>query len=166
MKVHDSVEKMLLEYRVNKDRIDFFEKQISHFTSETDSDYIESKMFAQGNSGKILRFAVHNNEEVALLNKVEETAENYSDICESEYINSLRNIYEELSKYKLLTNIVEDSLEIMAKSHKKYKLILEKFYINGESMENVAESLHLSCSRCYGLCKEAVKYMERIVHGE
>jgi len=165
MKELDSIEKMLVEYRFNKERIDFLEKQIGRLTPETYSDYIEGKMFSPGYSGKTLRIEVLNNEEVAMLNKVEETAENYSRNCEAEYKNSLKSIMDEMSKFKYLASVVEDSLEIIGKSHEKYKLILEKYYINGESMEDVAESLHLSCSRCYGLCKEAVKYMERIIYG-
>jgi DNA-directed RNA polymerase specialized sigma subunit len=160
-----SVEKLLLEYRFNKERVGFLEKQLSRLTPEADSDYIESKMFSPGNSGKTLCININNNEEVVMLNKVEETAENYSLNCLSEYKRSLKSIREEVTKLKSLVAVVEDSLNILEKSHGKYKLILEKYYIDKENMEDIAEIIHLSSSRCYGLCKEAVKYLERVIYG-
>lgn len=165
MKELDSIVKMLAEYRFNKERIDFLERHVKRFTPETHVDYIESKMYGPGYSGKTLKMAVVNNEETALLNKVEETAENYRHDCENDYKNSVRSILREISRLKYLVSTVEDSLEIIGKSHQKYKALLEKYYIYGENMEDIAEELHLSRSRCYGLCKEAIKYMVRMVGG-
>lgn len=165
MKQNIPMEKILREYRVNKQRISFLENQIRRMTPELDKDYIESKMFARGHSDKTLKLAIVKGEEVAVLNNVEETADNYRLHCENEYreaINCLRN---EIFRLHNAVYIVEDSLDALGESNEKYRTLLEKYYLQGESMEEIAEILHLSRSRCYELCKKAVEYMEMVVFG-
>lgn len=165
MKEFDSMIKMLTEYRVNKERIEFLERHVKHFAAETYKDYIEGKMLAPGHSGKTLKMIEYNNEEVAQLNKVEETAVSYCCECENDYKDSVKSIMNEISRLKYSVSIIEDCLEIIGKTHERYKVLLEKYYIQEVSMEDIAEMLHLSRSRCYELCKEAVKHMVRIVYG-
>lgn len=161
----EAITKMLRDYSINRERISFLEIRIKHLTPEAHSDYIESKMFANGHSGKTIKHIVVGGEEVTQLNKVEETAENYASMCDKDYGHAISEIKEELKKLKGMTIIVEDLLEIMGRSHKRYRAILERYYINNESMEEIAESLHLSRSRCYELCKESVKYMAKLFYG-
>lgn len=168
MKQDNSIAKMLREYRMNKERINFLENRIKRFSPELNTDYteyIESKMFTHGHWDKTLKLAVVNGEEVAVLNNVEETAENYRLDCENEYGKTLNSFKKEITRLLNCVYIVEDSLEVMGKYHEKYKVILESYYIRGESMEDIAENLHLSRSRCYELCKKAVEYMDSVVFG-
>ncbi len=165
MKQNIPIEKILREYRVNKQRISFLENQIRHMTPELYQDYIESKMFVRGSSDKILKLAVVNGEEVAVLNTVEETADNYRRHCENEYREAVNSIKKEISRLHNSVCIVEDSLDALGESNEKYRTLLEKYYLQGESMEEIAEILHLSRSRCYDLCKKAVQYMEMVVFG-
>jgi DNA-directed RNA polymerase specialized sigma subunit len=165
MKKNDSIAKMLREYRVNKERIDFLENQIRHYSPEAYSDYIESKMYAPGYEDKILKLAVVNGEESAVLNKVEETAGNYRQECDREYKKNIKCFKNEIANLQRSVYIVEDSLMAMGKSHENYRTLLERYYIQGESMEDIAEYIHISRSRCYELCKKAVEYMGNVVFG-
>lgn len=161
----EAIIEMLREYTVNKDRISFLENCMRHLTPEIDSEYIESRMFSKGDSGKTSKFIIVGGEEVSKLNKVEETAQIYSIICDKEYRHGVYENINELKELNFITRMIESTLEIIGRSHKRYKIILERYYINNESMEEIAESLHLSRSRCYELCKEAVSYMVKLVYG-
>ena len=161
----EAITKLLREYTISKERISFLENRIKHLTPEAHSDYIESKMFASGYSGKTTKYMVVGKEEVAKLNKVEETAETYKSNCDREYRKAVSEIMEELLRLKYMALMVEDSLESIGRLHERYKILLERYYINNESMEEIAESLHLSRSRCYELCKEAVRYMAKLLYG-
>lgn len=159
------IEKALKDYKFNKGRISFLKNQLDNITPETYNDYIEGTMFVPGYSGAVPKFISEAGREVCRLNKVEETSVNYKNDCSDMYIKAVNEIKKELSVLRFYTLIVEDSLAVLEKINPKYKIIIERYYVNSESMDNVAKMIHLSRSRCYNLCKDAVQYMARIVFG-
>lgn len=165
MNDYAAIEKILREYRLNKARINFLESQINHLTPEAYTDYIESRMFSHKFTENAPKFQIYQGMEISQLNDVEETSVNYKANCISQYDRAIHNMKKEICALKYMTLIVENSLEILEKTAKKYKTFIERYYIENESMESIAESMHLSKSRCYVLCKDAVKYMYKIVNG-
>ncbi len=160
------IEKALKDYKFNKGRIGFLKNQLDNITPETYNEYIEGAMFIPGYSGAVPKFISEGGREVCQLNKVEETSVNYRGGCSDMYIKAVNEIKKELSVLRFYTLIVDDSLTVLEKINPKYKIIIERYYISSESMDNVASMIHLSRSRCYNLCKDAIQYMARIVFGK
>ena len=78
----------------------------------------------------------------------------------------LEGVDKELAQIRYLTETIDTSLELVREFNERYKIILESFYIHKVRMEDIAEMIHTSRSRCYELCKEALGFMARIVFGE
>lgn len=72
----------------------------------------------------------------------------------------------ELSQLRHLLDVVDTSLEMVGDFSKRYKIIIESRYLKNVRMEDLADMTHISRSRCYELCKEAVAYMAKIAFGE
>ncbi|MCX8132015.1 MAG: hypothetical protein N3I35_18200 [Clostridia bacterium] len=158
-------EVLLRGYKLNKERIIFLENQLKRLTPESHEDYIEYRMYEHGYSGASPMFVMENGIEVAKLNKVESTACEYRRKCETEYRDANKEMEKELKKLRFNTSIIEESIEVLNRINAKYKIIIESYYINNVRMEDVADSIHIGRSRCYVLCKEALKYMARVIFG-
>ena len=161
-----SVKELLSKHRYNKARVAFLENQIKKIVPETHDEYIEYRMFEGGYTGETPMFVMERGEEVSRLNKVEATSQEYRKNCEKEYGKALKETEEELKKLKYFTMIIEEALEVLDRLDMKYKAIIEGYYINTSRMEDIAQSIHISRSRCYDLRKEAIKCMARIIYGD
>lgn len=159
------VGEMLRKYKFNKERMKFLQNQIKRLTPETHKDYIECRMFSPGQWEETARMVMEDGEEVALLNKVELTAEEYKRKCEKAYKDAKNEIENELRSLEYYTAIVEDGLETLDRISNRYKYIVEEYYIKNKSMEDIACSIHVSRSRCYEICKEGVKLVARVIYG-
>lgn len=160
------IEKLLKNYEYNKVRIVFLQNQRQRLRSEESSEYIQSKMFNGGFSGGITKFLIENNEEIAKLNIVEATADNYKERIQKEYKEALYELDQELNALKYNNAIVDDSMELLKGINEKYYDILRKNYIYKCTMENIADSMHISRSRSYELRKAALRLIVKIVFGE
>ncbi len=159
------LEDALKKYKYNKARLGFLENQLKHLVPETHEDYIMSRAYRPGLSGATPVFVIENDEEVAMLNKIEETACEYRTKCRTNYSQARTETQEELTQLNYQVSIVEDGLRLLESINLKYKVIIERHYINSVRMEDIAENMHISRSRCYELCKEAVAWMSRVVYG-
>lgn len=166
MKRAEKVGELLKKYRYNKARLVFLENQLKRLVPESHEDYIESRAFKPGDSGNAPLFVMEGGEEIAALNKIEETAYEYRDRCRSNYRSARLETRNEMLRLSYSVSIVEDGLEILDRVNGKYKTVIEKYYIGGGRMEDIADELHMSRSRCYDLCKEAVRWLARVVYGE
>lgn len=166
MKYTKLIEDLLKNYEYNKVRVAFLRNQIQRLTSEEANEYIRSKMLQGGYSGKVTRFVMEKNREVAKLNQVEATADNYKEKIQEEYKMALHEIDQEIKQLSYDIGIVDDSLELIRGINEKYYKILHKNYVHKCPMENVADSMHISRSRCYELRKQALELIVRIVFGE
>ena len=160
------MEDLLKKHKYNKARMIFLENHLKRLTSENHDDYIQSKAYKAGRSESAPLFVMEAGKEIALLNKVEETAYEYREKCQSNYDTARSETESELQQLKYSVNIVEDGLDIVGRVHKKYKTVIEMYYINSSRMEDIADCIHISRSRCYELCKEAVGWMASVVYGE
>lgn len=75
-------------------------------------------------------------------------------------------IEEELEFLRYMTGVIDDALGIIRYMDEKYVLILKSYFIDHLSMEDIADSIHMSRSRCYELCREAVGCLDRVVYGD
>lgn len=166
MKYIKLIEDLLKNYEYNKVRVTFLRNQIQRLSSEEENEYIRSKMLKGGYSGKVTRFVIENCKEVATLNHVEATADNYKEKIEEEYKMVLREIEQEIKQLSYDISIIDDSLELIKGINEKYYIILKQNYVHKCPMEIVAESMHMSRSRCYELRKQAVELIVKIVYGE
>lgn len=160
------VEELLRKYKYDKARVSFLKCQMERFTPETHNDYIECKMFEPGFGGSTPRFIMEGGREVAALNKVEETAQEYRVKCEKEYENARAETQREIKELAYRIAIVEDALHMLEGINGKFRVIIESYYIYGTRMEDVADSIHVSRSRCYEMCKEGIKLMTRLIYGD
>ncbi|GMQ57448.1 hypothetical protein AN1V17_18430 [Vallitalea sediminicola] len=166
MKYINLIEDLLKNYEYNKVRVTFLRNQIQRLSSEEENEYIRSKMLKGEYSGKVTRFVIEKGKEVAILNHVEATADNYKEKIEEEYKMVLREIEQEIKQLSYDISIIDDSLELIKGINEKYYIILKQNYVHKCPMEIVAESMHMSRSRCYELRKQAVELIVRIVYGE
>lgn len=160
------MEELLKKHKYNKARMIFLEYQLKRLTPETHEDYIMSKAYKPGHSETAPLFVMEAGEEIALLNKVEETAYKYKEKCSSDYNTVWSETQNEILQLKYYITIVEDGMGILERINTKYKTVIEMYYINSSRMEDIADCIHISRSRCYELCKEAVRWMARVVYGE
>lgn len=160
------IEEILKKYKYNKVRVVFLENQMKRLTPEAYDDYIVSRAYKQGIPESAPIFVKEKDEEVALLNKVEETACEYKAKCRSDYLNARKETLNEIMQLNYLVSMVEDGLDLLESINLKYKIVIEKYYINNSRMEDIADHMHISRSRCYELCKEAILWMTRLVYGE
>lgn len=72
----------------------------------------------------------------------------------------------ELEQIKDSLELVDVALTILKDYNERYRVILENHYIKGVRMEDIAETIHTSRSRCYELCKEALTHMANMIFGE
>ncbi len=159
-------EDILKKYKYNKVRLKFLEHQLQRMVPETHDDYIISKAYRTGPPEDAPVFIMENNDEAARLNKVEETACEYRTKCHTNYLQAKAETQAEFNQLNYLVSIVEDGLHLLESINLKYKVIIEKHYINSVRMEDIADNMHISRSRCYELCKEAVIWMAKVVYGE
>lgn len=160
------MEELLKRHKYNKARMIFLENHLKRLTPENHDDYIQGKVYRNGHSESAPLFVMEAGEEIALLNKVEETAYEYKEKCQSNYNTARYETENELLQLKYSINMVEDGLDIIDRIQKKYKTVIEMYYINNSRMEDIADCIHISRSRCYELCKEAVGWMANVVYGE
>lgn len=160
------IETLLRDYRLGKARISILENQIKRLVPEAHEDYIEYRMYERGYSGATPKFIIEQGKEVAELNKVEATALEYKKKCQKEYREAKREMEKELKELIYNTSIVEDCMEILYRINEKYKKIIEGYYINNVRIEDMADSMHISRSRCYELCKEALRCLSRVIFGD
>lgn len=71
----------------------------------------------------------------------------------------------ELELLRYITGVVEDGLDVLDLLDEKYKAILEQHYLERIRMEEIADCMHISRSRCYDLCREAVVWLDKVVNG-
>lgn len=160
------IESLLKKHKFNKERIIFLEHHLKRFSPEVHEDYIEYKMFAPGYSGDTPKFVLDLGVEVAQLNKVEETACEYQAKCSKEYNDAKVETEKELKMLRYYTEVIEDGLNTLRRINEKHWIILDKYYINNYRMEDIAEMIHVSRSRCYDMCKEGIKWMTALIYGE
>lgn len=165
MSRYEIIEGLLKKYKYNNARKKFLECQLKHLTLEGHNEYNTGEMYKSDYSGVILKFILDNKEEDAKLNKVEETVEQYKDRCYKEFLEAREETENELKELNYYITLVEDGLNMLEIENEKYKLIIEGYYINNSSMENIADSIHISRSRCYELRKEAVKWITMVMYG-
>ncbi|MCX7710059.1 MAG: hypothetical protein N2484_09430 [Clostridia bacterium] len=159
------MEDTLKKHKFHKERIIFLENHLKRLCPESYDDYIEYKMFSPDCLGAAPKFFMDKGEEVAQLNNVESTAEEYKEKCLKEYHQAKMEIEREISRLRYCTSIIEDALNMLEGVNEKYGVIIKRYYIHKNRMEDIADSMHISRSRCYEMCKEAVKWMTRIVYG-
>lgn len=161
-----SMEELLKKYKLYKERAAFLEKHLEGLAPETHKDFIEYRMFSSGYTGTAPKFIMEDEEEVAELNKVESTAFEYREKCEREYHEARNQIESELSELRYCISIIEDGLDTIERIDSKYRTIIERYYVKGNRIEDIAHFLGMSRSGCYKLCKESIKQMERLIFGE
>lgn len=159
------VEDALKKYKFDKERIGFLENHLKRLKPESHDNYIEYKMFSPGYSGAGPKFVMEGGEEVAQLNHVEATAQEYREKCLEEYEQARLELEKEIKRLRFSTTIVEDGLTMLESINEKYGVIVKRYYINRNRMEDIADAMHISRSRCYELGKEAVKWLVRIIYG-
>ena len=89
----------------------------------------------------------------------------YNETEEIVYTKKVKEMSEELSRLRYLMNTIEESIFMVNEIDKRYKTIIQKYYIYNVRMEDIAELLHLSRSRCYELFKESLQAMSKIMFG-
>lgn len=166
MKELKLIEDLLKKYEYNKVRIVFLQNQKQRVKTEESSEYIKSKMFRRGFSGSIPKLVFDRGEEIAKLNQVEETAINYKEKIQEEYNRAMQEMDKEIKQLQYTIEIIDDSLELLKTINEKYHEILQKNFIHKCNMEDIADSMHMSRSRCYELRKSALELVVRIVFGD
>lgn len=78
----------------------------------------------------------------------------------------IKKLETELSQLKHKIDTIEISLKMTGDFDERYKIIIELHFFKNIRIEDIADMTHMSRSRCYELCNEAVTYMTRIVFGE
>jgi hypothetical protein len=72
----------------------------------------------------------------------------------------------ELSRLEHKADVIETGLKMAGEYNERYKYILEAHFLNNVRIEDIADMTHMSRSRCYELCNEAVLYLSKIIFGE
>jgi hypothetical protein len=72
----------------------------------------------------------------------------------------------ELSRLEHKADVIETGMKMAGEYNERYKYILEAHFINNVRIEDIADMTHMSRSRCYELCNEAVLYLSKIIFGE
>lgn len=160
-----AMEELLKKHKFNKERIGFIENHLRRFKAESFEDYIQYRMFSTDHLGAAPKFIMEGDEEVAQLNNVELTAQEYRDKCKRDYENAKTELEKELRELKYYTSVIDDALDMLENMNEKYGIIVKRYYIYRNRMEDIADSIHISRSRCYEMSKEAVRWMIRIVYG-
>jgi hypothetical protein len=88
-----------------------------------------------------------------------------TEILVNEFSEKMSKMEGELEKLKYFKNIIDLCLKMINDMDEKYNIIIYKYYILNVRMEDIAAMLHISRSRCYSLCKEAIVEMSKIVFG-
>lgn len=148
-----------------KARINFLRNHLMNFSPEAYRDYIESRMYGRGYSGAEPRFVMEMGAEVAQLNKVEKTADEYRRRCEKEYADARAELELELKKLNFYVALIDDGMDTLKRINEKYGIVVEGYYISNTSIEAIADSIHLSRTRCYELRREGISCMADIIYG-
>ncbi len=138
MSRYTAVEKLLKSYRLNEARILFIE-------------------------GRIKRLAF-SEEPGAMRVSDEEVHE-----TEEEYGRELRmkmSLQKELKSLRLMQGVAEDALNMLEQVDERYRAIINDYYIKSCRMEDIAEKMHISRSKCYELCGEAAEMLSKVLAGE
>lgn len=160
------IEKLLKNHEYKKVRVEFLLSQKERLSSEDANEYIRGKMLKGGYSGSIPKFMIKEYGEIAKLNHVEETADNYQVKIEEEYKKAIKEIDHEINTLKFQIGLMEEALNLLKRMNEKFFMIIQKRYLYNCTMENIAESMHLSRSRCYELRKSALEFLTKIICGE
>ncbi|MCX7710058.1 MAG: hypothetical protein N2484_09425 [Clostridia bacterium] len=96
---------------------------------------------------------------------VNEGCSEYRSAIQIDYGALVPEMEFELKRLKYSTGLVEDALDILDGLDRKQKMVVERFYISGHRMEDIAYDVHISRSRCYELCKEALEVLENVIYG-
>ncbi|RCX13259.1 hypothetical protein DFR58_11877 [Anaerobacterium chartisolvens] len=158
-------ERLLKEYRRNKERVNALQGEIKRLAPEEHSDYIEYRMYGSGYSGAAPKFVMEKGVEVSQLNKVEAAAMEYRKGCVSDYRRARAEMEKELKRMRYDIAVVEEGVELLGRINKKYGTIVKSYYINCVAMEQTAYTMNMSLSRCYGVCREAVRCLAGLICG-
>lgn len=164
MNKNSLIQNYFKEYKFNKARIHFLQNQIMRLSDRPDpipksaEKSVASTVKEEGGHTMI----PHYYPELRSAFQVRESESVYSD----QNGNVVLELEQELNLLRTITGIVEDSLNMLEEIDRKYRVIIEEHYINGNRMENVADIIHISRSRCYDLRSEAIRWVARVVFGE
>ncbi len=81
-------------------------------------------------------------------------------------VNKLSNIKHELNNTKYIYRMLEDFMNLLKMTDKKSYTVMEKHYIHKVRMEDIADILYISRSRCYEIRKNAIFKMSKYVFGD
>ncbi|RCX13258.1 hypothetical protein DFR58_11876 [Anaerobacterium chartisolvens] len=132
------VEKLLKGYRLNGARILFIESRIKRLAFNEEPE----------------RMGVSDGE-------VHETEEEYG-----RELRMKMSLQKELKSLRIVQEVTEDALNTLEQVDKRYKAIINDYYIEGCRMEDIAERMHISRSKCYELCREAAEMLSKVLAGE
>lgn len=149
-------------HRINKARISFIEMQIKRLGFERSMGQNGS---AQGESYTPSCASFTNTVELIGLYGVREEEMEYGTSPTSAPDNMLFSLKQELKHRTLLLGLVEDAVDMLGSIDFRYKRIIEEYYIKNCRMEDIAAEIHVSRSKCYEFCKEAIAVMEKVILG-
>lgn len=145
----DLLEQLLKEYSYLNQRIKFMEK--------LQKNYFE---ITSGNN-KSKRDLIYNKKDFSL-NK---SHLDKQDIIIEDIIDKINYVENELERLKYIKRITDDCLEMLKSTNERYYKVVEKYYIHKVRMEDIAVMLYISRSRCYEICKNAIKEMAEFMFG-
>lgn len=161
----NEVEKLLKEYKINSARIIFIENQITRMSYEVSGAQTENLPSGSGFVLSLSLGAFTPGRASTKQSVVNESFCVYGPANEIDYGMLVREMETELKGLKYRVGLVEDALGILQGLDRKQKVIAERFYIAGDRMEEIACDVHMSRSRCYELCKEALEVLENVIYG-
>jgi hypothetical protein len=101
-----------------------------------------------------------------LLEKELNKKKEMDNACMANDPDSGNELKSELSLLEYKIDTVETCLKLTGEYNERYKIIVESHYFYNVRIEDIADMTHMSRSRCYELCNEAVAYMTRIICGK
>ncbi len=158
-------ERLLKEYRSGKERANALQGEIKRLVPEEHRDYIEYRMYGSGYSGASPKFVMEKGVEVSQLNKVEAAAMEYRKGCMDDYGRAKAEMERELKRVRYDIAVVEEGVELLGRINKRYGAVVKGYYINGVAMEQTAYTMGMSLSRCYGVCRDAVRFLAGLIYG-
>lgn len=89
----------------------------------------------------------------------------YYELKKKEYSEKINEMRKEYSQLKYLKDTLEDSICMASEIDERFKIIIHKYFLNNVRMEDIADHLHISRSRCYELYKKSLTTISKIMFG-
>lgn len=145
----EHVEKLRKEYKALTCRINLLEKLQERVIESVEGGGTVQKMMIYSCSGKVV-------------NKTELVKQ---DHLITQLIDKTNHLVNDLERLKYTKDIIDGGLDMIKLIDERYFKVISKHYIHGVRMEEVADWLYISRSRCYEICKLALKEMSELLFG-